>query len=95
MPDPTGGRRDRSYDYPATPVESSSAEAVSGFSRSRVGAALRRRKNWEQLVKFCLVGVSGYAVNLWVFSFLVLVVDVHYIPAAICSFLVAVANNYT
>jgi putative flippase GtrA len=60
-----------------------------------VGAALRRRKNWEQLVKFCLVGVSGYAVNLWVFSFLVLVVDVHYIPAAICSFLVAVANNYT
>jgi putative flippase GtrA len=76
-------------------VESSSAEAVSGFSRSRVGAALRRRKNWEQLVKFCLVGVSGYAVNLWVFSFLVLVVDVHYIPAAICSFLVAVANNYT
>jgi dolichol-phosphate mannosyltransferase len=70
-------------------------EVVSGFSRARVGAALRRKKNWEQLVKFCLVGASGYAVNLWVFSFLVLVVSVHYIPAAVCSFLVAVTNNYT
>jgi len=60
-----------------------------------VGAALRRRANWEQLVKFCLVGASGYAVNLWVFSLFVLVLGVHYIPAAVCSFLVAVTNNYT
>jgi dolichol-phosphate mannosyltransferase len=65
------------------------------FSRARVEAALRRRANWEQLVKFCLVGTSGYLVNLWVFSLLVLVLDVHYIPAAVCSFLVAVTNNYT
>ena len=72
----------------------SSAEVVSGTPRARVGAALRRKKNWEQLVKFCLVGVTGYAVNLWVFSFLVLVAGVHYIPAAMCSFLVAVTNNY-
>ncbi len=64
-------------------------------SRARVGAALRRRGNWEQLVKFCLVGASGYLVNLWVFSFLVLVLEMHYIPAAVCSFLVAVTNNYT
>ncbi|HLB04381.1 MAG TPA: GtrA family protein [Gaiellaceae bacterium] len=65
------------------------------FSRARVEAALRRRANWEQLVKFCVVGASGYLVNLWVFSLLVLVLDVHYIPAAVCSFLVAVTNNYT
>jgi putative flippase GtrA len=91
--DPTGGRRDRGYDYPANTVESS-AEVVSGASRGRVGSALRRRKNWEQLVKFCLVGAAGYAVNLWVFSFLVLVLGIHYIPAAVCSFLVAVTNNY-
>ena len=58
-------------------------------------AALRRRANWEQLVKFCVVGATGYAVNLGVFSLLVLAFDVHYIPAAVCSFLVAVANNYT
>jgi putative flippase GtrA len=64
------------------------------FSRARVEAALRRRGNWEQLVKFCVVGASGYLVNLWVFSLLVLVVGLHYIPAAFCSFLVAVTNNY-
>ena len=93
-PDPTGGRRDRVYDYPAVTVESS-ADAVAGTPRARAGAALRRRKNWEQLVQFCLVGATGYAVNLWVFSFLVLVLGFHYIPAAICSFLIAVTNNYT
>ena len=70
-------------------------EAAPAILRDRMGAALRRRANWEQLVKFCFVGVSGYAVNLWVFSLLVLVAGVHYIPAAVCSFLVAVTNNYT
>jgi putative flippase GtrA len=59
-----------------------------------MGAAVRRRGNWEQLVKFCLVGASGYAVNLFVYTLLVRGVDVHYIPAAIGSFLVAVTNNY-
>ena len=95
MTDRTGGGGDRASEYAAVPVEGSSASVANGFSRARVGAALRRRSNWEQLVKFCLVGISGYAVNLWVFSFLVLVVEIHYIPAAVCSFLVAVANNYT
>ena len=90
-----GGGDDPLSDYSATTVSSSPAHAVPGFSRARVGAALRKRHNWEQLVKFCFVGASGYAVNLWVFSLLVLVLGVHYIPAAICSFLVAVTNNYT
>ena len=65
------------------------------MSRARVRAGLRRRANWEQLLNFCFVGVSGYAVNLVVFSLVVLVLGLHYIPAAICSFLVAVTNNYT
>ena len=70
------------------------AELKAGLSRERVRAGLRRRANWEQLLKFCFVGASGYAVNLFVFSLLFLVVGVHYIPAAIGSFLVAVTNNY-
>ena len=94
MTDRMGGRDEYVRDYPAMTVESSGAQIDVGFSPARVRAGLRKRKNWEQLVKFCLVGATGYAVNLWVFSFLVLVVDVHYIPAAICSFLVAVTNNY-
>ena len=66
-----------------------------GFSRARVNAALRKRGNWEQLVKFCAVGAAGYVVNLAVYTLLLRGFDVHYIPAAICSFLVAVTNNYT
>jgi dolichol-phosphate mannosyltransferase len=59
-----------------------------------MGAAMRRRHNWEQLVKFCVVGGTGYVVNLAVYAVLVAGFDVHYIPAAMCSFLVAVTNNY-
>jgi dolichol-phosphate mannosyltransferase len=59
------------------------------------GEALRRRANWFQLAKFCVVGASGYVVNLAVFAALVNGAEMHYIPAAICSFLVAVTNNYT
>ena len=60
-----------------------------------MNAALRRRGNWEQLVMFCLVGSTGYVVNLAVYTALLTLAGVHYIPAAICSFLVAVTNNYT
>jgi putative flippase GtrA len=73
----------------------SSGDVSVPLTRARVRAALSSRGNWEQLVKFCVVGASGYLVNLWVFSLLVLVAEVHYVPAAICSFLVAVTNNYT
>jgi len=61
----------------------------------RVGSALGRRSNWAQLAKFCVVGVSGYVVNLAVYTLLLTVVGLHYVPAAVGSFLVAVANNYT
>jgi putative flippase GtrA len=59
------------------------------------GAALRRPHNWVQLAKFCTVGATGYIVNLAVFALLVHGAGVHYLVAAVCSFLVAVANNYT
>ena len=61
----------------------------------RAGHALQRRHNWEQLAKFCTVGATGYVVNLGVYATLVEVVGVHYLLAAVCSFLVAVTNNYT
>lgn len=60
----------------------------------RVGSALGRRSNWEQLAKFCTVGAVGYVVNLAVYTILLEGVGLHYIPAAIGSFLVAVTNNY-
>jgi putative flippase GtrA len=63
-------------------------------SRGPVGTALRQRANWEQLVKFCVVGASGYVVNLVVFALLVRGAGVHFAPAAVGSFVVAVTNNY-
>ena len=56
---------------------------------------MRRPHNWLQLLTFCIVGATGYVVNLAVFTLLVTGFDAHYLLAATCSFLVAVANNYT
>ena len=72
-----------------------SVPRVSALLGSRFGVALRRRANWLQLAKFCLVGLSGYAVNLGVYSVLLHAAGWHYLAAAAGSFLVAVTNNYT
>ena len=56
--------------------------------------SLASRSAWTQLAKFCAVGASGYAVNLTVFALLVQGLELRYGLAAICSFLVAVGNNY-
>jgi putative flippase GtrA len=63
--------------------------------RAAAGIALRRPANWIQLLQFCVVGATGYAVNLGVFTLLVHGASVHYLPAAACSFAIAVTNNYT
>jgi putative flippase GtrA len=63
--------------------------------RARARAALRARHNWVQLAKFCVVGASGYAVNLLVYSLLLNEAHAHYRIAATGSFLVAASSNYT
>ena len=82
------------HDYPAVTVESSQVPLNTGFSPARVRAGMRKRKNWEQLAKFCVVGVIGYAVNLAVYTVLLDGAGLQYISAAVGSFLVAVTNNY-
>ena len=59
------------------------------------GLALRARHNWIQLGKFLCVGASGYLVNLGVYSLLLNLANLHYVPAATGSFLVAASWNYT
>jgi dolichol-phosphate mannosyltransferase len=76
-------------------MEPSGTDVGPGLSLARVTGALQRRGNWEQLAKFCVVGATGYAVNLVVFTLHVRGADVHYLVAAVGSFLVAVTNNYT
>jgi dolichol-phosphate mannosyltransferase len=60
----------------------------------RIGAAARRPASWIQLLKFGLVGGSGYLINLAVFAVLAGTLDVHHIAAAIGAFCVAVTNNF-
>jgi putative flippase GtrA len=68
--------------------------AIAAGLRARASHALRQRHNWEQLAKFCVVGASGYAVNLLVYAALLDGANLHYRVAATGSFLVAVTNNY-
>ena len=55
---------------------------------------LSRRADWEQLLRFCLVGTSGYLINLSVFAALVHAADIHHVPAAVLSFAVAWTSNF-
>jgi dolichol-phosphate mannosyltransferase len=63
-------------------------------TRRRALASLRSVRNWQQLGKFCVVGATGYGLNVGIYR-LLLGGGVHYLFAATISFLVAVTSNYT
>ena len=75
-------------------MERTRVVAAPTSDRSRAHRALRARHNWVQLAKFCCVGASGYVVNLAVYAILLRWAGLHYLAAAVCSFAVAVTNNY-
>jgi putative flippase GtrA len=60
----------------------------------RLAGAARRRDSWVQLLKFGIVGGSGYLINLGVFAFLSGNLGVYHALAAIGAFCVAVTNNF-
>jgi dolichol-phosphate mannosyltransferase len=60
----------------------------------RIHLGTRKPGNWVQLVKFGIVGGTGYVVNLAVFAALVKAAGIHHIVAAILAFCVAVTNNF-
>jgi dolichol-phosphate mannosyltransferase len=53
-----------------------------------------KRSDWQQLLRFCVVGASGYLVNLVVFSLLVHAAGWHYLVAGVGAFVVAWTNNF-
>jgi dolichol-phosphate mannosyltransferase len=61
------------------------------FTGMRLGG---RKSGVEDLLRFCVVGASGYLVNLSVYAVLIHA-GVHYVPAAAGSFAVAFTNNYS
>jgi putative flippase GtrA len=60
----------------------------------RLSAAARRPASWWQLLKFGLVGASGYLVNLAVFALLSGNLGVHHLLAAVGAFCVAISSNF-
>jgi dolichol-phosphate mannosyltransferase len=87
--------REQEPSVPTPPVVERGETRLDRLADTRAGRALRRPHNWVELAKFCTVGASGYVVNLTVYTLLLELADFHYLLAAVCSFLVAVTNNYT
>jgi putative flippase GtrA len=52
------------------------------------------RDDWHQLLRFCIVGASGYLVNLAVFAALVYGLGAHHAAAAVGAFCVAWTSNF-
>lgn len=63
-------------------------------THARVREGLRKPDNWVQLIKFALVGASGYVVNLVVYEVARQSFDIHYLIASVIAFTVAVTNNF-
>lgn len=53
-----------------------------------------QRADWHQLIRFCVVGATGYLVNLAVFSALVIGADAHHVLGAVGAFCVAWTSNF-
>ncbi len=60
----------------------------------RLAGAARSRESWVQLLKFGVVGGSGYLINLGVFAFLTGNLGVYHAVAAVGAFCVAVTSNF-
>jgi dolichol-phosphate mannosyltransferase len=60
----------------------------------RLVHGMRRPANWLQLIRFAIVGGSGFVVNLAVYALCVHALDVPYQGAAVVAWLLAVTNNF-
>lgn len=65
-----------------------------GKTARRIGQGTRKPENWAQLVRFAVVGASGYVINLAVFWLATEKADMHHVLAAVIAFVVAVTNNF-
>jgi putative flippase GtrA len=85
------------------PATGPAGSTLAATARGGAGTRLLRlprphasaRSDWAQLCRFCVVGGSGFVVNLAVFGALTSIQGVHHIPAAIIAFCVALASNFT
>ncbi len=62
--------------------------------RARVRHGVRHPQNWLQLLRFGMVGASGYVVNLAVFATCVHLFGIDYRLSSVVAFLVSVTSNF-
>jgi dolichol-phosphate mannosyltransferase len=60
----------------------------------KIRHGVKVRGNWLELIRFGVVGASGYVVNLAIFAFCVHALSVDYRIAAVIAFLTGVLNNF-
>jgi putative flippase GtrA len=72
------------------------AVTPAGWARAHVRLlhGMRRPANWLQLVRFSIVGASGYAINLLVYYVEVHQLGIDYRAAAAIAWMVAGGNNF-
>jgi putative flippase GtrA len=70
------------------------AVAVPRPFHHRVRHGVRHPENWVQLLRFGMVGASGYVVNLVVFAICVHGIKLDYRLASVVAFLISVVNNF-
>jgi putative flippase GtrA len=58
----------------------------------RLHVGLRRPHNWLQLIRYCVVGATGYFVNLGVYA--LVVTELPYRVAFTIAFIVAATSNF-
>jgi putative flippase GtrA len=77
------------------PAEDTTTAAVIELPfHHRVRLGVRKGHNWLQLIRFGVVGASGYAVNLGVFAILVHLLGVHYLIASPIAYVAGTINNF-
>lgn len=60
----------------------------------RLRHGLRQPRNWAQLVRFGVVGASGYAVNILIFALCLHALGIDYRLSAVIAWVVSVLNNF-
>jgi dolichol-phosphate mannosyltransferase len=72
----------------------SAATHVEPRPHMRLLHGMRRPANWLQLIRFGIVGGTGFVLNLGVYALCVHVLHVAYQPAYVLAWLVGVTNNF-
>ncbi len=70
------------------------ATQVQMAPHTRLLHGLRRPANWLQLIRFSLVGATGFVVNVGVYALCVHALAIDYRVAYVLAWLVAVTNNF-